>query len=229
LPRIIKARDADTIPLRQWKPTPPQELPASTSEESGTLGLGSARQAAHPQSPSAAATRAAELEAARIREQALQEARAQAQQELQEQVAQLQRRAQELEVERQDFFDKVEPEVARLAVTIAEKILAKELETHPETVVDLVRAAMKRMREREALRVKLNPEDIPLVKAQREDLMMEVNGVKKLELIDDRRVARGGCVIESSNGILDARIKTQLDKIEQVLSEATDAESSPQA
>jgi len=124
-----------------------------------------------------------------------------------------------LEAERKQFFDRVEPELVRLAVSIAEKVIGRELELRPETVVDLVRSAMKRLRDRERLRVSVNPTDLERMKEARDDLISAVDGVRKLEVVEDRRVDPGGCVIESPNGTLDARIRTQMDEIGRALGE----------
>jgi flagellar biosynthesis/type III secretory pathway protein FliH len=124
-----------------------------------------------------------------------------------------------LQRERQEFFARIEPELVRLAVTIAEKVIGRELELRPETVVDLVQAATKRLRERELLRVSVNPRDLERVREARDDLLSAVEGIQRLEIIEDRRVDPGGCVIESPNGTLDARIRTQLEEISRVLSE----------
>jgi flagellar assembly protein FliH len=122
-----------------------------------------------------------------------------------------------LQDEREGFFDRVEPELVRLAVSIAEKILDQELELRPELVVDMVRSAMKRLRDRERLRVSVNPRDFEQVRSARDDLIAAVDGVRKLEVVEDRRVDPGGCVIESQNGTLDARIRTQVDEITRAL------------
>jgi len=137
-----------------------------------------------------------------------------------------------LQVERSEFFARIEPELVRLAVSIAEKVVQRELELRPETVLDLIRSGMKRVRDREVLRVSVNPRDVERVKEARDDLVSAVDGVRKLEVIEDRRVDPGGCVIESPNGTLDARISTQLDEISRVLADlmpdsAADSEERP--
>jgi len=124
-----------------------------------------------------------------------------------------------LQADRREFFDRIEPELVRLSVSIAEKVIGSELELRPEVVVDLVRSAMKRLRDREHLRVSVNPQDAERVKEARADLIAAVDGVRKLEVVEDRRVDVGGCVIESGNGTLDARIRTQIDEIGRVLGE----------
>jgi len=135
----------------------------------------------------------------------------------------------EINREREEFFSRVEPEMAALAVSVAEKVVAQEIATQPEIVLNLVRNSMKRMKERETLRVRLNPEDLELVRQARDDLIAAVDGVQRLELIEDRRVDRGGCIVESRNGNLDARIKTQLTKMERVIAEAACEEQGPTA
>jgi len=225
--RIIRAQQVDRSRLRPWKPAAPAPLKDPPSPAAGaTFGemAAAAGDLAESQAKAVQQIAAAQSEAGQIkvtaREEGLVEGRSLAQQELEAKRTEVARLVEEIETERANFFDRMEPEVARLSVTIAEKVIARELETRPETVIDLVRTAMKRMRERESLRVRVNPEDISLVRAARDELMAEVDGVKKLDLIDDRRVGQGGCVIESSNGILDSRIKTQLEEIERVISEA---------
>ena len=124
-----------------------------------------------------------------------------------------------LQEEREAFFDRIEPELVRLAVTIGEKVVGRELEMRPETVVELVRSAMRRLRDRETLRVSVNPQDLQRVKEAREDLISTIDGVRKLEIVEDRRIDPGGCLIESPNGTLDARIRTQLEEVSEALEE----------
>jgi len=135
-------------------------------------------------------------------------------------LARLDALADSLQRERQEFFDRIEPEVVRLSISIAEKILARELELRPNAVVDMVRSAVKRLRDREQLRVSVNPRDFEQVRSARDDLIGAIDGVRTLEVVEDRRVDAGGCVIESQNGTLDARVKTQLDQLSSVLEAA---------
>jgi len=43
--------------------------------------------------------------------------------------------------------------------------------------------------------------------------MASMDGIQKIEVIADRRVKRGGCVLETSVGNVDARIQSQLSEI----------------
>jgi flagellar assembly protein FliH len=231
LSKIIKANQLNNQEIKSWNPLPGSAFADSMFKHAKAHALDHTLEmqdsAAHAQAGAQQALEKiamAESEAQEIKQGALDkglsEGRMQAKKELEQSLAALLKVKEEVDVERSAFFDRMEPEVARLAVTIAEKVIAKELEAHPEVVIDLVKSALRRIREREVLRVRINPEDIPLVRAARDDMMSEISGIQKLDLIDDRRVGRGGCVVESSTGILDARIKTQLEQIERVISEA---------
>lgn len=208
--RIIKAREL-TVQPPLWRPSsrvedrtepePPQaisaETPAAPREQAREVDLA-----------------AAEAEA---RQRGLTEGMRAAEEAYRAKLARVESLGERLQAERDEFFDRIEPEVVRLAVAVAEKILAQELELRPEVVVDMIRAAIRRIRDRETLRISVNPRDFEQVRAAREDLTSAIDGVRNLEIVEDRRVGRGGCVIESPNGTLDARVETQIEEIGQTL------------
>ncbi|HOS42120.1 MAG TPA: FliH/SctL family protein, partial [Armatimonadota bacterium] len=112
--------------------------------------------------------------------------------------------------ERAAFFTRAEDELARLATVIAEKVILRQLALHPDTVVDITRACLKRVRDREEIYVRVHPEDMPLLVAARPSLLMDHDGLSDFQLIEDRRVNRGGVIVETKSGSLDARIAAQL-------------------
>jgi flagellar biosynthesis/type III secretory pathway protein FliH len=115
-----------------------------------------------------------------------------------------------------------EPVAVELALRIAEKILAGELEARPELVLDVVRGALRRLTEPLPATLLVNPEDAELVRGSIADLSVEHGG--KLTVRDDRRVERGGCVVSTPAGEIDAQIKAQLERAAKVIAmgEVTD-------
>ena len=203
--RIIKCHEI-AGPLEVWRPEPP----AKRDQSPAALP----RPAAPASAASAVDEAAVEREA---RERGLAEGMGAAEESYRAKIGRVDSLSAQLQEEREGFFDRVEPELVRLAVSIAEKILDQELELRPALAVDMVRSAMKRLRDRERLRVSVNPRDFEQVRSARDDLIGAVDGVRKLEVVEDRRVDPGGCVIESQNGTLDARISTQVDEITRAL------------
>ncbi|MDI6826903.1 MAG: FliH/SctL family protein [Armatimonadota bacterium] len=166
----------------------------------------------------------AQLEAESLRTAAYNEGYQAGLQELDAQKQALAVRATEIEneVEKQlaDFWAKIEPELLKLAVEIAEKIIRHELAENNEYVLSTVKTALYQLRDRREIKIRVNPNDYELVRNHKDDLVCSFDGVHSLEIIEDRRVDQGGCVIESVNGELDARISTQLGEVERALMEA---------
>jgi flagellar assembly protein FliH len=170
------------------------------------------------QAEAARLTEAARAEADSIRERAREQGLAEAQQAITTErecmVQQLTLSTEELQIEREGFLRQAEPEILKLSFAIAEKVIGREVSEHPDIVLDLIRKSMKRLKDKAELRIRVNPEDLQLVREARAELLASVDGVEKIEVSDDRRVGRGGCIIESPNGTLDARIATQLGELE---------------
>ncbi len=168
----------------------------------------------------------AEAEAAEIRQRASDEA-AQAKEEarakgyaegrdagaaeLVEVVARASRRLEQIEAQ-------AVPQLRDLALTIARKIIGKELEAHPEAVVDLVKQALgEKARQRREIVLRVHPDDLALVRQHKPELLEVLSRAKEIGIREDPDVARHGVVIETDAGIIDAQLETQLAVFERVL------------
>jgi len=112
-----------------------------------------------------------------------------------------------------------EEEIVRLAVAVARKVINREMETNPEIVVDMVKRAIQKATDREELTVRVNPDNLDVTINARDDISQQVKGIRKLKVLADPAIAPGGCVVESHNGTVDARIERQMNEIEQALME----------
>ena len=104
--------------------------------------------------------------------------------------------------------------VLELALDVARQVVAGELAARPERILDVVNMALKQMAEtsREA-RLLLNPEDAVLVRPHL-DQVLDKN---RLRIVEDVRIVRGGCLIETSQGDLDATLPARWRAVVQVL------------
>jgi flagellar biosynthesis/type III secretory pathway protein FliH len=110
-----------------------------------------------------------------------------------------------------------EAELRRLAVRIAEKILARTLALGPDAVVDVVRGALAAAAERRDLVVRVHPDDVAVVVEARERLLAGAAARAHLAVRADATVGRGGCIVETEVGSIDARLDVQLAAIERAL------------
>jgi len=116
--------------------------------------------------------------------------------------------------ERNRMLEEVEPELASLSISIAEKIIGMALKSSPDVVLSVVRQAMLKIKSRQQVTVRVHPDDVEHVKANKDLFIKLVEGIKELNVEPDNRVDRGGCLIETNLGNTDARIKTQLMAVE---------------
>ena len=114
-----------------------------------------------------------------------------------------------------DNFDfRLADMVLELSLDVARQIVAGELAARPERVLDVINQAMRQMAEtsREA-RLLLNPEDAALVRPHLEQVLDK----SRLRIVEDIRIVRGGCLIETVQGDLDATLPARWRQVVQVL------------
>jgi len=96
--------------------------------------------------------------------------------------------------------------LARSAVLLARRVVRQEIATRPEHVVGLAEEAVNAvlLSARQIL-VRVHPDDLPLVQQG----AAEVLGARGARLIADITVDRGGCLVDSDAGSIDAAIFTR--------------------
>jgi flagellar biosynthesis/type III secretory pathway protein FliH len=160
----------------------------------------------------------AQAQAAQIEQEAhekgLAAARAQADEEVQTASADLRgqftRSLTELESLYTVITSRAERDLVKLALGIARKVVHREVTTDPDIVVTLARVALERLHPRAVATVLLHPDDFEYVNAQRQTL----SSTGAVEIVADRAVGRGGCIVQSEHGDIDARIEQQFASLE---------------
>jgi flagellar assembly protein FliH len=151
--------------------------------------------------------------------QGLKEGRASAGREMSAQIeamnVRLARAIEEMSGMRQRFRHEAEEDVVALALAIARRILHRELTMAPDALLGLVKAALEKIEAREVHRVRIRPEDAPMVKQFLEKMGLP----QKVEVISDPGLERGAAILDSSHGALDASVETQLEEIERGLAD----------
>jgi flagellar assembly protein FliH len=118
---------------------------------------------------------------------------------------------------RADAADAAEPAAVELALRIAEQAIGGTIAVQPERVLDVVRGALRRLLERERLQVLVNPEDLEMVREGMAALVAELGGIEHVEVQAERRVMRGGAVVRTAEGDVDADLPTKLQRAREVL------------
>lgn len=118
-----------------------------------------------------------------------------------------------LQAEKQELTARCERSSIDLAFLLARRIVDRELEVHPEAVTDVVRSALQQVLDCERVRLRVHPQDLAFIRSVQADLETQLSGQVPLDLAPDGTVERGGCLIETERGTLDARISSQLETL----------------
>jgi flagellar assembly protein FliH len=134
-------------------------------------------------------------------------------------VAALAAAADALAAERDRLAGEVEVAAVELGLKIAEQALAAAVAAQPERVVDVVRGALRRLVDRDRVTILVNPDDMELVRAAAPTLVAELGGIEHCEVQAERRVGRGGAIVRTVEGEVDATLDTKLARAREVLEE----------
>jgi type III secretion protein L len=118
---------------------------------------------------------------------------------------------------RDRYLAENEPELIRLAVRIAQKIIGAELRVNPEAIVSIARECLQGVRRERSLTLRVPPADVDLVRRTIDVLREAVGPHRSIEVVGDPAVGSGGCIVESEYGVIDARLETQMRCLEEIL------------
>lgn len=124
----------------------------------------------------------------------------------------------ELKKQREEYLKSVEKEMVRLSLEIAFKVIQQKIERDEKIILKNLRHALKHLLDKGRIIIRLNPADLEIVSKHSKEIK-SAEGLKELILEEDSKVTRGGCLIHSELGHIDAQIETQLEMIGKALLE----------
>jgi flagellar assembly protein FliH len=92
-------------------------------------------------------------------------------------------------------------------------------ENQKNVVINNVIQALRKLKSRGEVLVKVNLDDVDLTSEHVKDFMRMVENVQSVTVVEDSTVDKGGCIIETDFGEIDARISSQLHEIEEKILE----------
>jgi flagellar assembly protein FliH len=112
------------------------------------------------------------------------------------------------------LYTQVEHEVVKLALEISKKIVHREIQADREIIQALVKVALNHVAEKSAVTVHLHPSDYNFVLEHRTELTPQGDSACEVVLMADKSIDRGGCLVETECGIIDARIEERFREVE---------------
>ncbi|MDR2808898.1 MAG: flagellar assembly protein FliH [Spirochaetaceae bacterium] len=127
-------------------------------------------------------------------------------------------RAQE---KRTEILLETERQVVDLVLLITRKVVKIISESQESVIRSNVVQALRKVKNRGDVIIHVNIADIKLTTEHTKDFIAAVEGIKSIQIIEDSSVDKGGCIIETDFGEVDARISSQLAELESKILEIT--------
>jgi flagellar biosynthesis/type III secretory pathway protein FliH len=110
-------------------------------------------------------------------------------------------------------IEKKEEQIVMLAIAIAEKIINQEVATRKEIILGVLKGALKNIAETDGMKIRINPQDFRYMMEIKKDFIQSFDGIRNVVFEEDASIKRGGAIVETMFGEVDARLESQLQEI----------------
>lgn len=107
-----------------------------------------------------------------------------------------------------DYFAKVEGRMVDLVMQAVQRIVSDF--SDDERVLITVRNVLAVVRNQKQMTLRLNPQQVEMVKARVNELLAAYPGVGYLDILADHRLPPDACILESEIGLVEASMEGQL-------------------
>ena len=121
-------------------------------------------------------------------------------------------------IEEKDWIiHNIEEELTYLCYFIAKKIIKKEVEKDEKLIIPIIKDSLRFISDETDIILKLNPEDYKTAQEYDKDLKIHMHDVKHFKIEADDKISRGGCLIETNSGEVDARLETKIEELSNLM------------
>ncbi|MDR2591968.1 MAG: hypothetical protein LBC59_04080 [Chitinispirillales bacterium] len=126
----------------------------------------------------------------------------------------------QLEDTKKTMINGLEHVLLRFCVELTKKIISCELETNKEMINATIKRALALIADRENLLIRVAPGDMETASGNKDFLSTVTERLENVRIEEDARISKGGCIIESNSGLVDARLGVQLEEVEELVEKA---------
>ncbi len=108
----------------------------------------------------------------------------------------------------------MQKQILPLALKAARKIVSRELEMHPETIVDIVMQTLASVAQSKQITIYAAKKDREALEAAKPRLKQVMEQVESFTILDRADITPGGCMIETESGIINATFENQWRALE---------------
>jgi flagellar assembly protein FliH len=111
-----------------------------------------------------------------------------------------------------------EEKILNLVFSVTEKVINREISTNRDIVHGVLKSAIKQVLDKEGIIVRLHPEDYRYMMEINPGIIDGFDDIRNMSIVEDSTIRRGGVVIDTSSGEVDARLDQQLHEVRKAMS-----------
>lgn len=115
---------------------------------------------------------------------------------------------------REEILSDTEGQIVDLVLLISRKVVKIMSENQKQVVMANVLQALKKVKSRGNVTVRVNMDDLKITTENISNFIKQVESIKGITFVEDGTVEKGGCIVETDFGEVDARISSQLGELE---------------
>ncbi|WP_296689770.1 flagellar assembly protein FliH [Treponema sp. UBA6852] len=119
-----------------------------------------------------------------------------------------------VQAKRQEILDNTEQQIVNLVILIVRKVVKIMSENQKSVIMSNVLQALKKVKGSGDVTLRVNLSDVKLTTEHIKDFIRQVENIKNISVVEDSSVEKGGCIVETDFGAIDARISSQLNELE---------------
>ncbi len=117
----------------------------------------------------------------------------------------------------QQVRHEVSRQILPIAIKAARKIVGRQLDLHPDTIIDIVRQALAPITENKHIILYVNKQDREHLEARKPELAALLPQIESFSIQESNDIEPGGCRIWTESGFLNVELETQWRVLEKAL------------
>jgi len=114
-----------------------------------------------------------------------------------------------------------EKQIVNLCFYMSKRLLMKEIEVNEEYIQTLIKKSLEMAQSDEEVTIRVSSQDKAWIDKHLDTIFKELNLDPSTKIEEDTSVGRGGVIIETNHGVIDATVEQRLEKLETIVKNQT--------
>lgn len=115
---------------------------------------------------------------------------------------------------KESIYKEAEEEIVELILSLVKKIIGNEIQQNKDTIISQIKIALEKCTYRNKVSIRVSSEDYPNVLVKKDIIESLVEGISELEIIEDKFLKKGDCIVDTPSGEVNSSIELQLEQLQ---------------